>query len=309
MVQEGLVFDLQIIDYLELFNSTIESSRFLGISQSSCSRRYRSFSESCGIGFDRIAERYQATSNLDVLACLRQATQKLRVRQGLPRLCVGWHLGEVDLPGLSDFTVVMPMRPMSTWRLLSLLEERLLDVALMGLMECEAMLGHPLSRLRARRMPISQAVLCVPVALFGLRLIAHRTHPLQDRKDLTPEDLAQFASPALPLGMAPALMGALQEKGLASQPCGLHDYNEERWEGFAAHGAGLSYAAPHCLRSLRERYEVEPLAYDLGITECIAVVGHRDVLNDTAFPAICYKIVTILRQQVGLTLSAVQWLS
>jgi hypothetical protein len=309
MIQEGLIFDLQVIDYLELFNSTVESSRLLGISQSSCSRRYRSFSDACGIGFDRTGERYQATSNLDVLACLRQAAQKLRVRQGLPRLCVGWHLGEVPLAGLGDFTDVLPMRPMSTWRVLSLLEERLLDVALIGLLEFEAMLGHPLARLRARRMPISQSLLCVPVAVFGLRLMAHRSHPLQDRKDLTPEDLAQYASPALPLGMAPALMGALQKQGLATQPCGLHEYDEVRWEGFAANGVGLSYAAPHRLRGLSENYDLLPLAYDTGITECIAIVGNRDVLQDTAFPKICYKLVSLLRQDLGVASSAVQWLS
>jgi hypothetical protein len=138
-----------------------------------------------------------------VLVSLRQASQKLRVRQGFPRICVGWQLGGLEIPDLTQAGVVLPLRPMSIWRLLSLLEQRLVDVALMGLMEFEGMLGHPLSRLRARRMPLSSSMLCIPVGAYELQLMAHRQHPLQGNGELDPEQLAQFPSPALPLGMAP----------------------------------------------------------------------------------------------------------
>jgi len=309
MIEEGLVSDLEVVDYLELFNSTVEAGRMIGISQSSCSRRYRNFSHRYGINFDRIADRYQATANFDVLASLRQASQKLRVRQACPRICLGWQLGDLRIPELRKAGSVLPIRPMNAWRLLSLLEQRLVDVALMGLMEFESLLGQPLSRLRARRMPLSQSMLCVPLASFNLQLIAHRLHPLQGVDPIDSELLSQFPSPALPLGMAPALVGALQVHGLASQPCGLHDYAEEGWEGLARDGVALSYAAPHRISSLCSRFDLKRLPYDLGIRECIGVVGHRDVIADPSFPSIFNRCIGEFRIAVGARDSGLQWLS
>lgn len=309
MIGENLVSDLEVIDYLELFNSTVEAARMLGISQSSCSRRYRALSQRYGLSFDRIADRYQAASNFDVLVSLRQASQKLRVRQGFPRICVGWQLGGLEIPDLTQAGVVLPLRPMSIWRLLSLLEQRLVDVALMGLMEFEGMLGHPLSRLRARRMPLSGSMLCIPVGAYELQLMAHRQHPLQGNGELDPEQLAQFPSPALPLGMAPSLMGALQSHGLASQPCGLHEYDEAGWEGVARDGVSLSYGAPHRIPALCSQYDLKPLSYELGIREYIGMVGHRDVIADASFPATYSQCVGALRGALNGQGSGIQWLS
>lgn len=309
MVQEELVSDLEVLDYLELFNSTVESARILGISQSSCSRRYRSFSERFGIGFDRIADRYQATANFDVLTSLRQASQKIRIRGGQPRLSIGWQLGNISLPMLSDIGMVLSIRPMNSWRLLSLLEQRLIDVAVMGLMEFQSLVSEPIQRLRSRRIPLSPTMLCVPIGQFSLKLLAHRNHPLQGRRDLKPKELAQYPSPALPLGMAPTLIGSLQMHGLANQQCGLSEYNEENWEGFAKNGIGLSYGAPHQLPNLASRYQIFPLDYELGIRECIALVGHRDVLGDPMFPALFKKCLNTLHSGLNGNGSAIQWLS
>jgi len=309
VVREALVTDLEIVDYLELFNSTVQSSQMLCISQSSCSRRYRSFSQRFGIGFDRIGDRYQATANFDVLAGLRQASQKLRVRQGVPRFCLGWQVGDVALPGLDTIVSVLPMRPMNTWRLLSLLEQRLVDVALMGLLEFERLLANPLQSLRARRMALSPMVMCMPFLSFQLRLLAHASHPLHREAVLDPEMLALYPSPALPLGMAPSLMGALQGHGLASQPCGLSNYEESGWEGFARDGVGLSYGAPYRLKDLGCRYELRPVAFDLGIREYLGFVGHRDVLGDPGFHAILAPMMEIVRPALAHHGVGVHWLS
>lgn len=309
MVQEELVSDLEILDYLELFNSTVESARILGISQSSCSRRYRSLSERFGIGFDRIADRYQATSNFDVLTSLRQASQKLRVRSSRPRLSLGWQLGDLSYQSFQDLGVLLPIRPMNSWRLLSLLEQRLIDVALMGLMEFQGLLGQPLQRLRSRRVPLSSTMLCVPIGLFDLRVVAHRNHPLQGKQELKPEELAQYPSPALPLGMAPALMGALQNHGLANQQCGLSDYDEASWEGFAGDGLGLSYGPAHQLAKLSSRYEIQALNYELGIQECIGLVGHRDVIADPSFAGLFKYTLRSLQASLNGNGSAIQWLT
>ena len=76
VVSESVVGDLDVLDYLELFQSTIYAAEALGISQSSCSRRYRSFSEQFDFGFDRVDGVYRPTRNFDMLAALRQAAQK-----------------------------------------------------------------------------------------------------------------------------------------------------------------------------------------------------------------------------------------
>lgn len=309
MAQEVLVSDLEIVDYLELFGSTVEVGRMLGISQSSCSRRYRMFSQSYGLDFDRAGDGYAAAANFDVLSSLRQAAQKLRVRSGRPRVCLGWQLGDVELPDLHQLGVVLPIRSMNTWRVLSLLEQRLIDVAIMGLFEFEGLLGHSLSRLRARRFPLSASMLCLPLGAFDLKLLAHRLHPLQAVAEPDAEQLAQYPSPALPLGMAPALMAALQAHGLASQSCGLTNYDEASWEGIAADGVALSYGAPHREVSLSCRFDLKPLSYDLGIRECIGLVGHRDVLADASFPSLLHPCVQALKAALGVSGSAIQWLS
>lgn len=309
MVPEEVVSNIEILDYLELFNSTVEAARLLGISQSSCSRRYRSFAERYGLEFDRLGDRYQATANFDVLGSLRQASQKLRVRQSRPRLSVGWQLGNVELPGLDQAGLVLPIRPMDSWRLLSLLEQRLIDVALMGLLEFQALLRQPLPRLRTRRMSLSPSMMCVPLVVFDLRLLAQNGHPLQGQKDLHADELSRFPSPSLPLGMSPTLIGSLQNHGLANQPCGLTDYDEERWEGFAGNGMGLSYSAPHLLPDLNNRYALRPLPYNLGIRECIGLVGHRDVLSDPSFPRTFLRCVQCLQSTLQSNGHGMHWLS
>ena len=308
MIQEELVSDLDVVDFLELFNSTVESSLMLGISQSSCSRRYRAFSERYDIGFDRIGDRYQATHNLDVLANFRQASQKLRIRQGNSRCCMGWQLGGIGLEELNKSVIMLKLRPMNVWHQLSLLEQRLVDVAVMGLMELQSMLGQSLDRLRAKRVPLSPTMWCVPIGTFDLQLVAHQDHPLHGRQDLSQDDLCQYPSPALPMGMAPMLMRDLQNHGLASQPCGLVDYDETAWEGFASDGVGLSYAAPHRLPALSNTYQLRPLRYSLGVKECLAIVGHRDVIGDSLFPTTFNSMVKGLQQEINGSGHGVQWL-
>lgn len=309
MVHEDLVSDLEVIDFLELFNSTVECSKVLGISQSSCSRRYRSFSKQFGLEFNRIADQYQANQNHDVLQSLRQAAQKLRVRNGRARYCIGWQLGDIPDQAFGDYGLKLPVRTMNSWKLLSLLEQRLVDVAVMGLLEFQSLFTDSLTRLRARLLPLSPSMLCLPICLWDMRLMAHVRHPLQGRREITAEDLAQYPSPALPLGMAPLLIGSLQNHGLANKQCGLLDYAEPQWEGSASDGISLSYAAPHRLADLDSRYEIRPLAYPLGVHECIGVVGHRDVLGDPGFPEFFRRLHGQSRSAIGNHTSSINWLS
>jgi hypothetical protein len=308
MAHEELISDLEVIDFLELFNSTVKSADLLGISQSSCSRRYRSFSENFGIGFDRTSDCYRASSNFDVLSNLRQASQKLRIRHKQPRITIGWSLGNIPMTNFSDMGNVLPMRPMSSWRMLSLLEQRLVDFSIMGLMEFQSLLNQPLARLLPKLVSLGQNMLCVPIFQFELKLISSSNHPLQGVCDLKHDQLAQYSSPALPLGMAPVLMGALQAQGLATQPCGLIEYDESSWEGFASNGQSLSYSAPHQLAQLSNKYNLELLGYDLGIQECIGIVGHRDVLSDPVFPKLFRQSLSCLKTNSNRLSNGIRWL-
>jgi DNA-binding transcriptional LysR family regulator len=297
--------DLDVLDHLELLNSTVVAGRVLGISQSNCSRRYRAFSELLDVDFDRVDGFYRAQRNLDVLDSLRVAAQKLRLRRQLLRISAAWPYGPIDLPlGWHNLTV----RSMSTSDLLSLLSGRLLDVWIGGLLECQPLLKVPLSLLTGRSQSLGQTLRCLPLFRWSLVLVAHREHPLTSRTRLTPEDLQACPSPALPIGAAPLLTTALQAQGLANTPYGSSDYELERWEAAARDGRTLSYAPPHRLAELERRFDLVRLPYDLGISDVAAVIGHRDVIGDPAFAGPFKQLSALLRDSHLGRCSEIQWL-
>lgn len=234
-----------------------------------------------------------------MLGCLRQACQKLRVRAGGLRIALGWQLGELDGSGYRGEGTIIPIRPMDSWKLLSQLEQRLIDVALMGLMELQGLLGQGLTQLRMKRMALNSMLLCIPICRWDLRLLAAADHPLRECAEVGPDELTLYPSPALPVGMAPQLMGSLQSHGLANYPIGLQHYEEARWEGFAGDGHGLSYAAPHQLKGLQQRYGLVPLEYPLRIQDCVGIVGHRDVLGDGSFQNSCKQLLQRLQADLA----------
>ena len=304
VVSESVVGDLDVLDTLELFQSTIDAAEALGISQSSCSRRYRSFSEQFDFGFDRVDGVYRPTRNFDMLAALRQAAQKRRVRQGSFRYGIGWQmeglmdgLGEgamdgqaKDIPGDR-----ISVRTMDSWRVLSMLENRLIDYWIGGLLDYASMLEQPLQHLRFERVQVTGAVMAVPLCRFALSLVSHQTHPLKGQKAITADQLALYPSPALDVGMAPSLMGQLQERSLATAPSGLRDHDWSRWQAASADGISLSYSPPHDLARLKAE-GIEELPYDLGITEVGAVLGHRDAIEDGCFHSHLKAMVKLLRK-------------
>lgn len=298
MIREETISDLDILDHLEIFNSTVECARILGISQSSCSRRYRALSNQLGLDFDRDENHYSARHNLDVLSGIRQASQRIRARSQQPRICLGWELGDVSSIKLPTKSRLVDYRPMSSWKLLSMLDQRLIDVAVMGLIELKSLLKQPLERLRLARIPISQTIMAIPMCRWQYKLLAREDHALQTRNGITAEELRQYPSPALPLGAAPNMMAALQANGLATQQILLRTHSSEEWEGFARDGQGLSYAAPHLLSDLYLKWKLKPIAYSLDIEECLAVVGHRDVLAEPGFTECAQKLIRAIKTSI-----------
>ena len=307
-VSESVVGDLDVLDTLELFQSTIYAAAALGISQSSCSRRYRSFSEQFDFGFDRVDGVYRPTRNFDMLAALRQAAQKRRVRQGSFRYGIGWQMeGLIDDQGEGLAGDRLSVRTMDSWRVLSMLENRLIDYWIGGLLDYGSMLEQPLQRLRFERVQVTGAVMAVPLCRFDLQLVSHQSHPLKGQKTITADQVALYPSPALDVGMAPSLMGHLQERSLGTAPSGLRDHDWSRWQAAAADGIALSYSTPHDLGRLKAE-GIEPLAYDLGITEVGAVLGHRDAIEDGCFHTHLKAMAELVRKSAAATHPGVRWL-
>ena len=305
MINQDIVSDLDVLDYLEIFRSTVKAAEFLDVSQSSCSRRYRAASEALALGFDRHDTGYGACLNHDVLAALRGASQKLRVRRGGLRVAPGWYANDLVLPaGIKQ----MPVLTMSTADTISLLDGRLLDIWIGGLMELQPLLAAPPGGAVSGLLELGSTLMALPLLRWPLLLVAHRNHPLRSRAQITPEDLKGFPSPALPMGAAPLLNCRLQSHGLATIPYGRPDYDLQRWEAIASDGCSLAYAPPHRLELLRKRFQLEPLPFQLNIEETLALVGHRDVMADPQFPPSCTAIRQCLRESPLGSCDQITWL-
>jgi hypothetical protein len=168
-------------------------------------------------------------------------------------------------------------------------------------------LEQPLQRLRFERVQVTGAVMAVPLCRFDLHLVSHQTHPLKAQKTINADQLALYPSPALDVGMAPSLMGQLQERSLATAPSGLRDHDWTRWQAAAADGIALSYSPPHDLARLKAD-GIETLPYDLGITDVGAVLGHRDAIEDGCFHTHLKAMVELFRSSAAAAHPGLRWL-
>lgn len=280
MFDDRVLANLDVLDHLQLYGSTTKAAECMGLSQSSCSRRYRALSALFDLSVDRSDGNYEPRRNIDVLADMRQVAQKLRVRRSVLRCSLGWQAKGLALP--PGFRL-LDLSSMATGQALSQLEGRLVDVWLGGLLECQPLISAPLGVVQANRLSLGHSLLALPLLRWEYVLVSHRSHPLQRRRSIGPEDLAQYPSPALPMGVAPLFTRALQEHGLASCPYGGRDYNPCRWEGLACDGHSLAVVPPHRLPALETELGLVPVRYSLGIQEVMAVVGHRDAIGDPCF--------------------------
>jgi len=305
MFDERVLSSLDVLDHLQLYGTTVKVAELLGLSQSSCSRRYRSLSEMLELGLDRTEDGYVPHQNVDVLNSLRQAAQKLRVRRALLRCSPAWQAQSMALP--AGFRR-LDLPSMATSQALSLLEERLVDVWFGGLLECQPLIPSALKVLQANRLSLGQNLLALPVLRWDYVLVSHRSHPLQRCSAIGPDDLAQYPSPALPIVVAPLLSQALQKHGLASCPYSSPDYDPRRWEGVGTDCHSLVVVPPHRLPELESELGLVPVHYELGIQEVMAVVGHRDVIADPAFAKSFQALRECLRQSPMGRCSKLQWL-
>ena len=233
--------DLDIVDFLQIFGSTTGCSNHLGISQSSCSRRYRHFSAEFNLGITRGDGGYQVSNNGDILDSLRQTAQKLRLQRDQFRYVLAWPCGDLgsDLQNQFPNASPIPIAPMGCHPLLTLLDQRLIDVVVCGLMELQGLLPRPLHQLNGQRLRLTAAVHALPLCRWELRLMAHQQHPLLRHGELQTRDLQSYPSPSLSLGTAPQLMQQLSARGLGTSCSRLAQHSLELWEAAAADGHSL----------------------------------------------------------------------
>ncbi|MEB3200182.1 MAG: hypothetical protein VKK62_06615 [Synechococcaceae cyanobacterium] len=295
------------MDYLQIFGSTTRCSQILGISQSSCSRRYRLFSSEYRLDIGRQNGDYSACSNRDILDSLRQTAQKLRFRNGAFRLVTFWPCGSLadHLPPLFPRARPVPVAPMGIFTLLNLLDQRLIDVVIGGLMELQPLLPQPLHELSCRPAALTSTTHCLPLCTWELQLMAQRDHPLTALSRLSPDALQNYPSPALNLGDGPRLMQQLSRHGLGTRPYRLPQHELPHWEAASRDGHSLSYAAPHQLDHLRDAYDLSPLPYRLEIQETLALIAPAEAIGTAAIgPA----LVQALRQHPQAGHPGLRWL-
>ena len=282
-VSEGAFGDLNILDALELFGSTVLAAESLNISQSSCSRRYRSFSNHFGLGFDRVDGQYRAQANLDILTSLRRAAQKQRVRSGRPRYGVGWQMDQLVAQPIDGIhSQALRLKPMDCWKILSWLENRLIDYWFGDILDYATLLEKPLETLKYERIQISKNLIAVPFCRWRLRAVAHHDHPLRHAKTISKEQLERYPSPSVDVSMAPSLIRQLQSLGLANTPTGLQEHDWEKWQGAASDKRTITYCAPHDEKRLAQEF-IGPIEQDLQITQVGSCIGHRDAMEDPSF--------------------------
>lgn len=305
MFDERVLANLDVLDHLQLYGSTVKVAELMGLSQSSCSRRYRALNELFDLSVDSSDGNYEPRQNIDVLADMRQVAQKLRVRRSVLRCSLAWQAKGLALP--PGFRM-LDLPSMATGQALSVLEARLVDVWLGGLYECQPLISASLEILQGNRLALGQSLIALPLLRWEYVLVSHRTHPLQRRTSITPDDLAKYPSPALPMGVAPLWTRALQEHGLATCPYGGSDFNPGRWEGIASDCHSLTLVPPYRLPDLESQLGLVPVPYALGIHEVMAAVGHRDAISDPCFMQPFRALRDALRQSPIGRCSQAVWL-
>lgn len=150
---------LRVLDLLEITGSTATSARWVNCDQSSVSRTYRRVSDQLKLGFRKHAGRYRASRNLELLSCLRQASQIHRLGKGAPWLQWVSH-GELPLtPELLRHGGPMPRSWSDSRQTLTLLRARVLDLAVIPASEAADITAAELQATGVARQPMGELAL------------------------------------------------------------------------------------------------------------------------------------------------------
>lgn len=139
---------LMTLDGLEVTGNTAATARWLNCDQSSISRVYRRVSEQLELGFCKQARGYGATSNQQLLRCLRQAAQLHRLLKQPLRLQWLNLSAREPMAALATPFQPIPCRPCSPRRAQELVQQRVIDLVL-----CD---GTVANALPAAELPVAE---------------------------------------------------------------------------------------------------------------------------------------------------------
>lgn len=159
---------LRVLDLLEITGSTATTARWTDCDQSSISRTYRRVSEQLELGFRKRTGRYRASRNLELLSCLRQASQMYRLGKGAPWLRWVSHLEQPLTPELLRHGGPMPRSWSDVRQTLTLLQGRVLDLAVIPAVEAADTTAPPERQ--------GASVVCQPMGELALVML----HELAD---------------------------------------------------------------------------------------------------------------------------------
>ncbi len=161
---------LRVLDLLEITGSTATTAGWVNCDQSSVSRTYRRVSEQLGLRFRKHAGCYRAIRNLELLLCLRQASQLHRLGKGAPWLQWVSH-GELPLTEeLLGHGGPIPRSWTGPQQTLTLLQSRVLDLAVLPVAEA--------SGVATQREGHGARVTCQPLGALALVMLEElRDHP------------------------------------------------------------------------------------------------------------------------------------
>jgi hypothetical protein len=284
--------DLDVLDYLELFNSTVRVSELLKVSQSTCSRRYRLLSDQLQLNFDRVDGGYRALSNADLLNLFRCAAQRLRLRKQELR-CVNT-LPCIAPQQASTLGALLPWEAARGNGVLGALEKRLVDVWLTGLLSLSGQVKLPLEEISPGPLDLQAGLQAIPLFRTTLCVVARDDHPLVERNNVSPADLALY----------PSSGGLLH---LAQDPS-AQSADPQGWLACIRDGRSLACVSSHLLPELQQRHRLVQLPYTLNRHDVGALIAHRDLLFDQAFPEILRRFLGELRQAPALSHPSLIWL-
>ena len=138
---------LMTLDGLEVTGNTAATARWLNCDQSSISRVYRRVSQQLELGFCKQTRGYGATSNQQLLGCLRQAAQLHRLLNQPQRLQWLNLAASEPMAALPSQFRPIPCRPCSPRRAQELVQQRVIDLLMVDASVANALSATELSSL------------------------------------------------------------------------------------------------------------------------------------------------------------------
>ena len=266
---------LPVIDFLEILSDLDAVSLRLDRHQSGISRIYRKVSKNLSLNFNKHSDGfYGSTNNLEVLHCLRHASQLLRLKT--PNQ-LRWSSGLWNSWAFTGNSF-LPRHLNRLWfselRTVELIRSRILDLAFVNTLD----LAPFLQKNRAEPQDYDEFVV-IKLCSYPLFLTASPSHPLANLAVVSKIDLRYFPSLATPDNFFPFRSQLLKNLGLWSSSRLLHKYSWRQWEAACLDNKTLIYTTPVSDVFLDGKIKTTQIQFDLAIDDGDALLIRKDVYD------------------------------